>query len=487
MNPDDAVEADITYVESDVSRSVEPSQRDISTMHGGREAWPVLTDPISKDSTPLFADYLRRGAKPASEWRCGVEFEVFGYDCRNLQRIDAAQVQTVLEGFASSADDLVFEDEALVEVSLGPAGRITVEPGGQIEFSSAPHRLLSDIEREVQLFLKRLCEIADRHGLVFLATGFDPLRTIEEQRWFPKMRYEVMRPFLATRGRRAWDMMCRTCATQANLDYGSEEDLAKKFILGNRLAPIITAMFANSPFENGRPSGYKSTRTAVWLETDADRSGTSPLALVDEFSLEDFVAYALTVPMIFARRDGRYLDAPAGLKFGDFLERGCNGIQPIFGDWADHLSTIFTDARLKQYVELRSADCGDPAMALALVALWKGLLYDASALDEAIRMVSKLMREQADILRESVARDGLMARSAGVDVLPIAKEIVELAACSLRQIAPDEVKYLDVLREQVIEKEICPADVLLRNWHGSWHGSIEKVIEHLQIPHLFSE
>lgn len=460
------------------------------------EAHPVSTSfdselintPVSKSSTPLFVDHLLRSAKPASLWMTGLEFELFGYSAVDLQRLDAEQVQAVLLDLASSSDNAIFEEGVLGEVSTGKGGmdRVTVEPGGQIEFSGAPHRSLSEIETNLGAHLSRLTEIASERGFKFLATGFDPLRTIEEQRWFPKPRYSVMRPYLATRGRRAWDMMCRTCAIQVNLDYGSEQDLAKKFVLGNRLAPIVTAMFAASPFENGNLSGYKSTRAAAWLETDVDRTNVSPLALGDDFSLEAFVDYALAVPMLFARRNGRYLNETTGLRFskfldGVFLDGVRVSLQPIFQDWTDHLTTIFTEARLKQYIELRSADGNSPLMALALQALWKGLMYDASALDEALRLAPKLSGEETRELQEAVAREGLSARVSGVKVLDVAKEVIALAVEGLGRLDADEVKYLDILRTQVIEDEVCPADILLRNWHGAWHQSIERVIEYLRI------
>ncbi|HEY0407604.1 MAG TPA: glutamate-cysteine ligase family protein, partial [Pyrinomonadaceae bacterium] len=194
-----------------------------------------------------------------------------------------------------------------------------------------------------------------------------------------------------------------------------------------------------------------------------------------------FVAYALDVPMIFAQRDGRYMDGPTGMKFGDFLERGCDSVQPVFGDWADHLTTLFTDARLKQHIELRSADCCNLEMSLALQALWKGLLYDASTLKEALRLAPRLSRADALALREAVARDALAATHAGVAVGSLAAEIVGLARAGLNNVAPDEVSYLDVLSQQVIEEAISPADILLRNWHGSWHGSMNRVFEYLRI------
>ena len=453
-----------------------------TTVALAREVFPLLTDPLTPDSAPLLVENLRRGAKPRSEWMCGVEFELFGYDLRRShERIRQSQVERVLAGFAPSSNDLFYEDSLLIEVNAGQMNRLTVEPGGQIEFSGAPQRNLQDVESEIRRYLARLHEIAEGDCLAFLAVGFDPLRSLEEQRWFPKARYAVMRPYLARRGARAWDMMTRTCAVQTNLDYGSAEDLAKKFQLGNRLAPIVTAIFANSPFEDGRVSGYKSTRAAAWLETDSDRTGVSPSAIGEDFSPDEFVRYALDVPMIFVQRNGRYMDAPTGMKFGDFLARGCDSIQPLFGDWADHLTTIFTEVRLKQHIELRSADCGNLSMALALQALWKGLMYDPDALDEALKLAPRLNGEEMLELQERVARDALEARVGGVDVLSMAKEVVRLARIGLANIAPAEVNYLDVLFEQVIRDEVCPADILLGNWHGSWHNSMKHVVEYLRI------
>jgi glutamate--cysteine ligase len=446
------------------------------------EGFPSLTGPLTRESVPLFVENLLRGEKPREEWMCGVEFELFGYDrARALERIDAAQVQGVLAGFAPSSRDLVYEGGTVIEAAVGNMSRMTVEPGGQVEFSGAPHRRLSEVERELRRYISRLREVAAANSLAFVAAGFDPLRTIEEQRWFPKMRYEVMRPYLASRGARAWDMMCRTCASQTNLDYGSPEDLAKKFLVGNRLAPVVTAIFANSPFENGRLSGYKSTRAAAWLETDSDRAGAAPPSFSDDFAPEDYVSYALDVPMIFAQRGGRYIGAVAGLRFREFLEHGHAGISPVFGDWADHLTTIFTDARLKQHVELRGADANGLDMTLALQALWKGLLYDSAALDEALRIAPRLKTADSVALRERVAREGLAARHAGVDVLKLARETVALATEGLKRVAPEEVSYLDVLHERVIIEGLCPADILLGNWEGSWHGSIERAFEHLRI------
>ncbi|HEX8502386.1 MAG TPA: glutamate-cysteine ligase family protein [Pyrinomonadaceae bacterium] len=447
------------------------------------EGFPLLTDPVTSESVPLFVENLLRGEKPRAEWMCGAEFELFGYDrARGLARLDPAQVESVLAGFAPSSRDLVREGGAVVEAGDGQMNRLTVEPGGQVEFSGAPHRALADVERELRRYLARLREVAESNRLVFLAVGFDPLRSMAEQKWFPKPRYEVMRPYLASRGGGGWDMMCRTCSVQVNLDYGSREDLCKMFLVGNRLAPVVTAIFANSPFEGGRPSGYKSTRAAAWLDTDPARCGLAPPALSDDFGPEDYVAYALGVPMVFAQRDGRYLGDVTGVRFEDFLAGGRGGVTPVFGDWADHLTTIFTDARLKQHVELRSADANDLEMSLALQALWKGLLYDPASRDAALRLAPRHAdAADAHALRERVARDGLAARHAGADVLGLAREVVGLAVEGLKRVAPGEAAYLDVLVARVVGEGVSPADILLRNFEGSWHGSVERVFEHLRV------
>jgi glutamate--cysteine ligase len=490
MNPDDAGTAATAAANSPSLAASPPSlpQADlIATLHaqGGAEARdrrPRPDDPLGDDCAALFAEHLCRGAKPSGEWRCGVEYELFGYDARrNFARLTPPQVQRVLAGFAPHPSDLIREGEVCVEARGDGGDRLTVEPGGQIEFSGAARRSLEENARGLRQWLARLREMADAEGWLFLACGFDPLRPLAEQQWFPKRRYDVMRPYLAGRGARAWDMMTRTCAVQVNLDYDGGEDLAKKFLAGNRLAPVVAAMFANSPFAKGRPTGYKSTRAAAWLDTDADRAGLARPACADDFSPETFVAYALDTPMLFARRGDLYFGEVAGLPFRDFAARGSNGLRPAFRDWTEHLTTLFTDARLKQHVELRSADSCGPAMALALQALWKGLLYDARALDEALHLAPRLDAHGAHELRAVVARDALAARHADVRVLPLAKELIALAAAGLRSVAPEEDTCLDPLRAQVCDDELSPADILLRNWHGRWHASPERLVAHLRV------
>jgi glutamate--cysteine ligase len=419
----------------------------------------------------------------------GPEVELFGFTRVSLARISPEQVQSIIAGFSPEVAHPVIENGYVTEAPLvkrdgadAPAfvGRITLEPGGQIEFSGAAHRRLADIEHTFSDFLNRLREVGDRHGIDFLAVGFDPLRSIEEQRWIPKPRYAIMRPYLATRGRRAWDMMCRTAAIQVNLDYSDAEDLVKKFTLANRLGPLAAAMFANSPFEGGRLSGYKTTRYAAWLETDPDRTGPSPVALADGFSIERFLGYVLRVPMFFVRRGGDYIDY-TGHSFAEYLS-GCKcPEEPIFQDFTDHLTTVFTEARLKPHIEQRSMDCGSIEWIMAALAFWKGLMYDRRSLEHALELMPRMSESEYAALQVEVARHALEASAGRVPLIELARSAVELARSGLQSLAPDEAPYLDVLEQYVVRERICPADVLIRNFQGSWNGEIASVIDYLKL------
>jgi glutamate--cysteine ligase len=426
-----------------------------------------------------FVRFFAGGGKPLAEWATGVEVELFGFTRDALDRIDLEQVQAVMRGFASETISQHSEGGYVTELMLAGGGRITLEPGGQIEFSDAHRRSLAEIDRAMRDYFGRLAEVGAELRVIFAATGFDPLRRMDEQNWIPKKRYDIMRPYLAKRGRRAWDMMCRTAATQVNLDYSDLADLSKKFALANRLAPVAAAIFANSPFEEGRLSGYKSTRYGVWLDTDPDRTGPSPLALEDDFSLDRFLDYVASVPMFFIRRDGRYIDL-TGRPFSEFIADGSEHA-PIFQDFTDHLSTIFTEARLKPHIEQRSMDCNSAEMNLAALAFWKGLMYEGETLDRALAIAPRMRLSAFGELQTEVARHGLSAAVNGFSVIKSAEAAIELARAGLEATAPDEARYLDVLDELVIKQRICPADILIRNFQGSWHGDVRKVIEYLGI------
>jgi glutamate--cysteine ligase len=441
------------------------------------------TDVIDRASN--FAGYFLDSGKPESEWAVGVEVELFGFTSETLERITPPQVQTIIEGFASQIVDKREENGYITEATLANAegeqtGRLTLEPGGQIEFSGAHRRSLPEVERELRSFLDQLTAIGEEEDIVFIALGFDPVRSIDQQSWISKRRYEIMRPYLRTRGRRAWDMMTRTAATQANLDYRDLEDLAGKFAVATRLAPVAAAMFANSPFQEGKLSGYKSIRSAVWLETDPDRTGPSSLALEDGFSVTRFIEQLSDVPMFFVRRDGQYIDY-SGHSFGEFLGHCSCPQTPIFQDFTDHLSTVFTEARLKPHIEQRSMDSGSLEMVLAAAAFWKGLLYDSESLAAALKLMPRMKLEAFLAVQHEVARDGLQAELDGTPILELAEASLELARSGLERIAPDEVRYLDALEQLVVRERVCPADILIRNFTGSWNGNIRKAVEYSRI------
>jgi glutamate--cysteine ligase len=465
-------------------------------------ATPIPPTEVINTATD-FARFFAAKGKPASAWAVGVELELFGFTGDTLERISPAQVQAIINGFADQTTSRVVENGYVTEANLGaggqgpgvaeeqkpahgtghtaPAvGRLTLEPGGQIEFSGTPHVSLVEVERGLRQFAGRLAEIAAAQNVMIIAIGFDPLRRMEEQRWIPKARYQIMRPYLKKRGERAWDMMCRTAAIQANLDYSDLEDLTRKFQLATRLAPVAAAIFANSPFENGRLSGYKSTRYRAWLDTDPDRTGPAAPALEEGFSVRRFLDYVAGVPMLFVRRDESYIDL-AGHSFGEYLA-GCGcPMTPIFQDFTDHLSTIFTEARLKPHVEQRSMDCGSVETAMAAMAFWKGLMYDGAALDGALRLAPKLTRDEYGEFQLAVARHGLEATIGKVPLTALATEAIQIARAGLRRIAADETHYLDVLDERVTREQVSNADILIRNFKGTWHGDIRKAMRHMQI------
>jgi glutamate--cysteine ligase len=418
---------------------------------------PFLGQPLHAPGFDAVVQYLRAGAKPRSAWASGLELELIGYEDGSLERIGPQRVREVLERLCPDPADWEREDGAITAASLS-YGRITLEPGGQIEFSGLARASLGETARDLDKYLRALGDVAQSLGLLFLAVGFDPLRRLDEQRWISKQRYSVMRPYLESRGARAWDMMTRTASIQTSIDFCDEIDLGKKFTLGNRLGPIVAAMFANSPFAEGRLSGWKSTRYAAWLETDPDRCGVHSSALATEFSLGGFVDRVLATPLIFLQRDGDTV-AGAGRRLSDIPGA-------TVADFADLLSTVFTEARIRPgYVEMRSADSGGLEDALACMALWKGLTYDTHALDDALAIAPSLCADGFVRLQTDVARRALQADAEGVDVLNVAREAAALASEALARIAPEEVPYLDPLMQRV-EDGVTRADITLRDSGG---------------------
>jgi glutamate--cysteine ligase len=326
--------------------------------------------------------------------------------------------------------------------------------------------------------------VGDALGIGALGLGFQPSSRRDEIPWMPKGRYAIMRAYMPKRGREGHDMMLRTCTIQANLDFESEAAMVKKFRVSLALQPIATALFANSPFVEGRPSGFKSRRAQVWTDTDPDRTGDLPFVFESGFGFERYVDYALDVPMYFVLRDGRYIDV-SGQSFRDFLAGrlpGLPGELPTSSDWADHLTTIFPEVRLKKYLEMRGADGGPEAHINALPALWAGVFYDGAALDAAWDLVKGWTREDRAGLKAAVPRLALEAEIAGRPALDVARDLLQIARAGLKtrgRLNPageDEGLYLDPL-DRIAETGVTRADAMLALYHGRWNGSVDPVFD----------
>jgi glutamate--cysteine ligase len=369
---------------------------------------------------------------------------------------------------------------ALAEPS-GDGASITLEPGGQFELSGAPVQTVFQTCEEVNRHLRQIREIADPLGMSFLALGFSPLWTLAETPRMPKSRYAIMTAYMPKVGKLGLDMMYRTATVQVNLDFADEADMVKKLRVSLALQPIATALFANSPFTEGKPNGYLSYRSAIWLDTDNARAGMLPFAFEDGMSYERYVDYALDVPMYFVRRDHKYIGT-AGESFRAFLEGKLPqlpGEKPTIADWADHLTTIFPEVRLKRYLEMRGADSGPWRNLCALPALWAGLLYHQESLDAAWSLIRGWTGEERQRLRNEVPRLGLRTPFRKGTVLDVARHVLEIANAGLKARAfsnlfEDETSFLRPLNE-FVDRGRTAADDLLARYHGEWGGDVRPV------------
>jgi glutamate--cysteine ligase len=353
-------------------------------------------------------------------------------------------------------------------------GAISLEPGGQFELSGAPLEDVHQTASELMAHLAQLREVAKPLGIGFLGLGMAP----------PKGRYKIMTNYMPKVGSLGLDMMYRTCTVQANLDFSSEADMVKKLRVSLALQPVATALFANSPFTEGKPNGFLSYRSEIWRDTDNQRAGMLPWAFEDGMGFERWVDYALDVPMYFVKRGDRYIDV-SGKSFRDFFTgklAELPGERPTISDWANHLSTIFPEVRLKRYLEMRGADAGPWTRLPSLTAFWVGLLYDADALDACWQLVKGWSADARQALRDEVPRRAFAAEIGGRDVLTLARETLSLAAGGLKRRARldrngrDETRYLRPLEESVA-RGVTPAEELLEKFHGKWGGSVEPVFD----------
>lgn len=435
---------------------------------------------------------MARGSKPRAQWRVGTEHEKHVYRKAPLRPVAYGGddgVHALLKGVERrSGWHPFFDGENPIGLrNLGDVGGISLEPGGQFELSGAPQETIHGAAAELKAHLLDCHAVGHDLGIHFLGLGVTPLWSVKDIPAMPKSRYGIMTPYMDTVGTLGTSMMYRSCTVQANLDFSSEADMVKKLRVSLALQPVVTALFANSPFVDGKPSGYLSFRSHIWLNTDTARTGMLPFAFDAAMSFERYADHALDVPMYFVIRNQRYINC-AGASFRDFLAGKLPqlpGEKPTIKDWEDHLSTLFPEVRLKQFLEMRGADMGDAAHVNALPALWVGLLYDDAALDGAWELVRHWTTDEQQRLREDVPRLGLAAGCHNRSVRDIATDIVALARAGLARRAEfdngqDETIYLAPL-EETLALGKTPAERWLDKYHGAWAGDLTKIFDEAEI------
>ncbi|MGZ5929006.1 MAG: glutamate--cysteine ligase [Rhizomicrobium sp.] len=430
--------------------------------------------------------HLSKGMKPKSAWRIGTEHEKFVYDLKTHKPIPyegKPGIRQLLEGMGRFGWQPVMEGDNIIGNSLNGAS-LSLEPGGQFELSGAPLKSIHETCAEVNTHLVQTRDVASEIGVGVLGLGFAPNWTLDEVPVMPKGRYGIMRRYMPKVGGYGLDMMFRTCTVQVNLDFSDEADMVKKFRVGLALQPITTALLANSPFREGRSSGFLSYRAQVWTDVDNARSGMLPFVFEDGMSFERYVDYALDVPMYFVYRDGKYHDV-AGKSFRDFLARKIPEVaqfEPSMADWADHLTTIFPEVRLKQFLEMRGADGGQWRRICGMPALWVGLVYDSVALDAAWDMIKDWTAEERQALRDMVPKQGFRAPFRNTTVLELARRMVEISGEGLRRRASldsagmSEDGFINPLRELVARGQ-SRAEELLHAFQNEWKGDLSRLFK----------
>jgi glutamate--cysteine ligase len=444
------------------------------------------------DMTPIetrdeLVAWLAAGAKPKSEFRIGTEHEKFAFTLARHEPVPyegPRGIRALLNGMQMLLGwDAIMEGPNIIGLSdVTGGGAISLEPGGQFELSGAPVETVHQTCSELMAHLAQVREVAGPLGIGFLGLGMAPTWTRAEMPVMPKGRYRIMTAYMPKVGTLGLDMMYRTCTVQTNLDFSSEADMVKKLRVGLALQPIATALFANSPFTEGKPNGLLSFRSEIWRDTDPDRSGMLPWAFEPGMGFERWVDYALDVPMYFVKRGDDYVDV-AGQSFRDLLAGklpGLPGERATISDWANHLSTIFPEVRLKRYLEMRGADGGPWRRLPALPALWTGIYYDDISLDAAWDLVKDWSAAERQALRDDVPKLGFAAAIRNRSVLDIAKDCLALARAGLARrgrrdpSGHDETRYLDPL-DIIVANGRTPAEALLEKFHGPWRGSVDPV------------
>ncbi|MEM9740143.1 MAG: glutamate--cysteine ligase [Pseudomonadota bacterium] len=453
------------------------------------------TQDISEDAPRVeskseLVEWMEAGCKPKADWRIGTEHEKFGFlkeGLRPLHYGGEAGVGAVLEGLRDKFGwQGLYEGDALIGLKRDGAS-VSLEPGGQFELSGAPLEHIHETCNEVGAHLKEVRDVSDPLGIGFLGVGTSPLWSLEETPMMPKGRYKIMRDYMPKVGRLGHQMMFRSCTVQTNLDFSSQTDMVQKLRVSLALQPLGTALFANSPFMDGRATGHLSYRSHIWTDTDPDRTGMLPFVFDDGFGFEQYVDYALDVPMYFVRRRGTYLNA-TGKSFRDFLGGGLDivpGDKPALEDWEDHLSTIFPEVRLKRFLEMRGSDSGPWSRLCAFSAFWTGVLYDQGALDAAWDLVKDWTGPQRESMRQTAGTLGLKTPTPdGRDFQALGKDILAIARSGLKARAKlsvsgdDETGFLAEL-DQIVASGKTPAEALLDRYHSAWGRQIEPVFEEM--------
>jgi len=431
--------------------------------------------------------WLEAGAKPKSAFRIGTEHEKFAFTLSRRAPVPyegPRGIRALLQGMQMLLGwEAIMEGPNIIGLSdVTGGGAISLEPGGQFELSGAPVESVHQTCSELMAHLAQVREVAGPLGIGFLGIGMAPTWTRAEMPMMPKGRYRIMTAYMPKVGKLGLDMMYRTCTVQTNLDFSSEADMVKKLRVGLALQPVSTALFANSPFTEGKPNGFLSFRSEIWRDTDQDRSGMLPWVFESGMGFERWVDYALDVPMYFVKRGDRYVDL-AGQSFRALLAGKLSdlpGERATVSDWANHLSTIFPEVRLKRYLEMRGADGGPWRRLPALPAFWAGIYYDGSSLDAAWDLVKDWSTAERQALRDDVPGLGFNAKIRGRTVRDLAEECLVLARAGLTrrdrrdQSGRDETRYLEPL-EEIVARGRTPAEELLERFHGPWRGSVDPV------------
>jgi glutamate--cysteine ligase len=427
--------------------------------------------------------YFHDAGKPREKWRVGTEYEKVGIYRDTGQAIPyfgkrgvAFILQELIERFGWDAEE---QDGNIIALSRDKA-QITLEPGGQIELSGEPCDSIHCTYAEFNQHIRELLEVAEPLGIIFLGLGMQPVSRLDEIEWVPKKRYRIMAPYMLKVGTLGQRMMKQTATVQANIDYSDERDAMAKFRTGMALAPILIAMFANSPICDGEINGYRSFREHIWTDTDRNRSGLLKFAFASEASFAHYVEYALDVPMYFIIRNKNYIDM-THMTFRQFLQYGHNGERATIEDWGDHLTTLFPETRIKRYIEIRSVDSQPPDLMPALSALVKGAFYDSDCLEAAWDLVKGWSWDERMQAYLDAHRDALATRVRRYALLDLARELFEIAWEGLRRqnqvnaVGEDETIYLKPLKDLLAQSK-CPADLLLEKWEGELRHDIKRLI-----------